>query len=449
MIRVLAAVAAIVAARNVVDWLVTAASGIPVGYGEGAVVHAGQILAHGGDPYALDPSRFVSANYPPLGYVVVALGLPLGPFMGLRVANILAAAAVAALVAWRARAGGALAIVLGASFLALYPVGAWTPGDRVDLLAVAFTAFAITSLRAPRGAIAFGVLGALALASKPTAIVPLTCVLGYLVGADRPLALRAGGSLAVAATLAVAAASARFDGAGMYEHLVVFNAFPYDAASALLLLVVGGLLLGGFAVLAFRVGDGLSRAYLVGALGVVALGGHEGATINYVIDLVAAACLGLASAKRPWPSWAAPVLAGQLLATLAVTTLGGFAPAPLDTLAARLDVVRDLPPDGLYYAEDSGLLVAVGIEPVVDDTFVWARLVALGVRADDVTPRVAARSFHAIISDVPLDRLAAASALERLRWPAQLVDAVLANYEIDRAVPGAYRYVPRRGFALH
>lgn len=92
-----------IASRNIVDWLRILLSGLPIGYGEAAVVHAGQLLARGEDPYALRSPDFVSANYPPLGYVLVALGLPLGPVTGLRLANILAACAVAAVTFRSAR----------------------------------------------------------------------------------------------------------------------------------------------------------------------------------------------------------------------------------------------------------------------------------------------------------------------------------------------------------
>ena len=91
-----AVIAVALAGRDFASWVTTASSGLSLSYGEGAVLHAGQILARGGDPYAAGQAGFVSANYPPLAYAVVALGLPLGPFVALRVANILAAIAIAA-----------------------------------------------------------------------------------------------------------------------------------------------------------------------------------------------------------------------------------------------------------------------------------------------------------------------------------------------------------------
>jgi hypothetical protein len=257
--------------------------------------------------------------------------------------------------------------------------------------------------------------------------------------------------------------------------------------------------LGTFVALALRHGDGVLRAYLAGGFGVVLLGGHEGATINYLLDLSAASCLALvplasargalASARgapaaargapnaaggapnaaggAPNAAGGAPnaargarettgatgtardalapaLLAGPLLATLLLTSVGPFGPADLDAHAARVAVVTELPERGSYYAEDSALLIAAGLEPLVDDTYVWARLVALGARVDDVTPRVAAGGFDAIVSDVRLEALDRAAEFQRQRWPAPLVQAVLRTYTLDRAVPGANRYVPRR-----
>ncbi len=440
-----AAIAVALAARDLGSWVTAATSGLPIAYGEGAVLHAGQILARGGDPYAQAQAGLVSANYPPLAYAIVALGLPLGPFVALRLANIVAAIAIAALIAWRARADRVIAVTLGASFLAVYPVGLWTEQHRVDLLSVALCAGAIVSLGARRrGPVLFGILGALALLAKPTAVLPLAAVVAYLLWHDRRMAIRSVAALAVALLAGIAILLLRFDPRGLVDHLAGNNAFPYDWRNPMFLLVLAALLLGAFVIPAVARADGIMRAYLAGALGVVILGGHEGATVNYLLDLAAAALLALAPVARHRSRLTPALIAGQLIATMALTISGPFAPAGPATRAERVALVSALPAGGRYYVEDSGPLLAAGLEPYVDDAYVWARLVALGKRTDDVTPLVEARAFGAIISDVPLATIGTASEIERQRWPQALVDAVLRRYVLDAATAGGYRYLPRR-----
>jgi len=438
------AVALITAGHTLIDWVTVVASGVSTGYGEGAVAHAGQIVARGGDPYAAEAAgTFVSANYPPLAYVIEALGASLGPFTALRIANIVALCAVAALVAWRARATPVVAAALGLSFLALFPVAAWGSGARVDPLAVSFTAFAVVTASAdPRRAALAGLFAALAIAAKPTAAVPLAVVLAYLLWRERGVALRFGAALVVAALAALVVVLTRFDAAGLWKHLVVYNSFPYDVRNPVLLVVLGLVLIGSFVVFAVLVADGRMRAYLVGALAVVALGGHEGATINYLLDLAAASCLALAPMIATRGGRAPALFAAQLVATLILSTIGPFAPPAQAILAARADAARTLPA-GLIYAEDSGPLIAAGMEPIIDDSYVWARLVALGVRVDDVTPRVRSGGFAAVVADVPLDKLPDAAHFEQQRWPADLVAAVLERYRLERHEGTLWIYVPR------
>ncbi len=441
----LGAVALVSAGHTLIDWVTVIASGVSTGYGEGAVAHAGQIVARGGDPYAAEAAgMFVSANYPPLAYVIEALGESLGPFTALRIANVVVMCAVAALVAWRARATPLLGAALGASFLAMFPVAAWGSGARVDPLAVAFTAFAVvTASSDPRRASLAGLFAALAIAAKPTAAVPLAVVLAYLLWRERQVALRFGGSLVVASLAVLVIVLVRFNAAGLWRHLVVYNAFPYDVRNPVLLVVLGLVLIGSFVVFAGLVADGRMRAYLIGALAVVALGGHEGATINYLLDLAAASCLALAPMVATGGRGRAPALfAAQLIGTLILSTIGPFAPPAQAILAARADAARTLPA-GPIYAEDSGPLIAAGIEPIIDDSYVWARLVALGVRVDEVTPRVRSGGFAAVVADVPLDKLSDAAHFEQQRWPAELAAAVLERYRLDRHEGTLWIYVPR------
>jgi hypothetical protein len=440
----LAAVALVAAGHTLLDWASVVASGVSTGYGEGAVAHAGQIVARGGDPYAAPAAgTFVGAIYPPLAYVVEAVGASLGPFTALRIANVAVLFAVAALVASRARSAPVVAVALGASFLALFPVAAWGSGARVDPLAVAFTAFAVvTASSDPRRAALAGLFAALAIAAKPTAAVPLAVVLAYLLWRERQVALRFGAALVVASLAVLVAVLTRFDAAGLWKHLVVDNAFPYDVQNPVLLAVLGLLLMGSFVVFAFLVSDGRMRAYLVGALAVVALAGHEGATINYLFDLAAASCLALAPMAVSRSGRAPALFAAQLIGTLVLSTIGPLAPPSQAVLAARAEAASSLPP-GPIYAEDSGPLVAAGIEPVIDDPYQWARLVALGMRVDEVTPRVRSGGFAAVVADVPLDKLADAAHFEQQRWPADLAAAVLERYRLDRHEGTLWIYVPR------
>jgi hypothetical protein len=88
------------------------------------------------------------------------------------------------------------------------------------------------------------------------------------------------------------------------------------------------------------------------------------------------------------------------------------------------------------------VLIAAGIEPDVDELFVWSHLVTLGRFPDDITPRVRQGGFATITSSAPLDQLDSWP-IQRARWLPALVDAVLARYRLESSGPGYYRYVPR------
>jgi len=96
-------------------------------------------------------------------------------------------------------------------------------------------------------------------------------------------------------------------------------------------------------------------------------------------------------------------------------------------------------------AEDSGILIASGHRPIVDDLFLWSRLVARG--AIDPSPLltdVNAARFTAIVSEVDLAQLGAAPAYERARWEPSLVRAIDARYRlVSRAPGGLFVYRPR------
>jgi hypothetical protein len=436
-------VAAVLAVRALAMWLVALVSGAPVLYGEGAVAHAGAILARGGDPYAIEPAgTFVAANYPPLAFVVAALGEALGPFAALRAASIAATVAFALVLAWRARSklrGAAI----GLSWLALFPVEIWGPAAKPDPLAVSLTGFAVL-IAGPswRRAGTAGALGALAILAKPTAALPLVATAVWLLFTERRT-----GARVIAATAATVFAGAalvvlRSGLAGPFEHVVARNALSFSLDAVIQLALVAVLCLGAFVVLAATHADARVRAYLVGAAAVVVLGAREGATINYLLDLGAASAIALAGRAPMLRSPIPVVLAAQL-------AIGAVVFQPFATNAstgawrdpARAAALADLPRLGPYLAEDSGLLLANRLDPDVDDLFLWARLVARGAMRDEVTSRVREGSFPFILSDVDLAALDRAPAFERQRWIEPLVSAVLARYELERTDRGVYRYV--------
>ncbi|HKW78039.1 MAG TPA: hypothetical protein VJQ09_03005 [Candidatus Limnocylindria bacterium] len=435
------------ALRAVLLWGLALASGGPVLYGEGAVAHAAAIIARGGDPYAPErPGAFVAANYPPLAFVVAALGEAVGPFFALRLTSIAATLGVAIAIGWRARRP-LPALALAAAFVALFPVEVWGAAHKPDPLAMALTALAVLAAAPswPRAGLA-GTAASLAVLAKPTSLLPLAVVFAYLAWRERRTAWRSGIAAAIAALVLAGASFARFDGAGLVEHAVRRNELPLDVAQLPGLILIGLLALGAFAVSAALTSDARLRAYVGGAALVVLLGAREGATINYFLDLAVASSLALATVA---PRTKNPVLPLALAAQLVVAALLFH---PLDAAATvgawgdprRADVAADLARTSPHLAEDSGVLVAHGIEPVIDDLFLWSRLVAAGARVDDVTPRVAAGEFASVISEVPLESLAAAPGFERQRWSPALAGAVLEAYRLDVATDHAYRYVPRR-----
>ena len=425
-------------------WAWAAAPGYPgpLEYGEGSVAHAGQLIARGADPYAPQaPGTFVAAIYPPVSYLVAAAGERFGPFVGLRVAALAATIAVAGLVGLAARRRRTAALALGVAYLATVPVRGWAGAHRPDDLAVLFTAGAVLLAGSTwRRAAGAGLLGALAIFTKQTAIVPLAFVLSYLFLWDRTTGRRLAVTLATSVAALFALSSLFFGPRDVLDHVVGRNAteFSIDYALAFATLAIVGL--GAFVLVAGRVASGRMRAYLIGAFAVVLLAGRAGASINFELDLAAAAVLGIASAPNLRGVGVPLLLAAQLVFVAAITTLGPFGgganaiapppPTPAYTLGAH------------HLAEDSGVLIAAGIEPEVDELFVWSHLVALGRFPDEVTPRLRRGEFATVTSSAPLDELGAWP-IQRERWLPALVEAVLERYRLESSGPGYYRYVPR------
>jgi hypothetical protein len=398
-----------------------------------------------------DATGNVAANYPPLYLLVASLGDPLR--VG-RAVTIASALAVAVIVGLRARAGGPLAAVAVAlGWIALAPVAIWGAAVKPDLFAVALTVGGASVLErsraGTRGAVAAGALFALAAWAKPTALLPAAAVLVWAALAARPAFVRAAAGFAGVALIALAHAAA-LGPADLWRHVVVWNALPWSAEQTVLVAVLGLATVGLVLAVALRSGvDGIARAYVLGALAVAALAGREGATINYLLDLAAATSFALATVAAGLRASPALPLAGMVQLALAVGLLTpfGIVPGRAPTTGAwgqpqRSEVVHALGP-GLHLIEDSGLLIADGREPLIDDLFLWARLARSGaIDPGPILAGVRLGAFTTIVSEVDLSRLDRAPAYERARWET-LAAAVLERYTLERSTGILWVYRPR------
>lgn len=456
-------VAGAMAGLALLQWIDALVTGRPVLYGEGPVANAALLLRQGDAYRDVAPERFVAANYPPLYLWLAGAG---DPFRAGRGLTMICAIAVAAMVAWRARGAGRLAAAaLAAGWLAIAPVAIWGAAVKPDLLAVALTAGAVALLDARRSAVARALLdarrsaaaGALLAAAawaKPTALLPAAALLAWLLLRDRARAGHAAlGAVAGVGVGVVAVAASGIGVADVWRHVIVWNALSWDAEQAVLVIVLGVATFGISTATAVLYGGarGAIVAYGIGALAVAVLGGREGATINYLLDLAAATALGLAAvAPRLRASSGYPIAAIVQLA-IAVALLGPFGIVPGREPGTgawgareRTALVRDLPVGPAYLVEDSGLLVATGHRPVVDDLFLWSRLAHAGlVDPAPILERVRDGGFAAIVSEADLERLGSAPAYERARWHPDLVAAVLGRYTLERATGVLWLYRPR------
>ncbi|MEA2661617.1 MAG: hypothetical protein QOH08_1189, partial [Chloroflexota bacterium] len=320
---VYAVAAGVMAALALLAWAQALLLGGPVLYGEGAVAHAA-ILTRTLATY-VDPggSAFTAANYPPGYFLLASVG---DPFVTGRIVSIGATLATAGLIAWRARAGGRrFAAALGLGWLAFAPVAIWGPAVKPDLVALALTVGAVVVLERRRPGLAAALL-VLAVLTKPTAAVPLLALLVWIAWRDRALlrSFARGGAIAIAVA---ALALLPFGYEGLFRHVITWNALPWSAQSAALLAFLA------VVIYAAAVGVGLTArafsgpiaAYAVGAVVVVVLGGREGATINYLLDLGAALSLALASAAPRLvraPLYPIVAIANLVLAALLIDPLG-------------------------------------------------------------------------------------------------------------------------------
>lgn len=283
-----------------------------------------------------------------------------------------------------------------------------------------------------------GALIGMAALAKPTALLPAAAFFVFVARRDPIAALRALGAGLVAA-LAVALVT-EGPSKALYVHVFDWNALPWRIELLVGLAFVAILVLAvpAATIVATRPADPALTAYGIAAVGVLLLGGREGATINYFLDLSAALALGAAAvAPRLAMGRAYPLASlAQLVIGAALLNPFPWAPSLLQPTGkwndpSRAALVRDLP--GTLLVEDSGLLVANGREPVVDDLFLWSRVYASGrsfLEGERLLAAVRAGAFDAVVSEVELERIDAGPGYERQRWNPDLVTAVLGRYQM-------------------
>jgi hypothetical protein len=439
------------AAYAVVTWAFALLEHRSILYGEGAVAHAARLARDGTAYLDVDPQRFVAANYPPLYLHLASVG---DPFVSGRIASIIATLAVGVIIFLVARpAGRIVGAALALGWLALAPVAIWGPAVKPDLVALALTAVAVVTLdrRRELAAVA-GFALVFAALTKPTALLPAAALAAWLVWSDRDAFVRFGFGAAVA--IVAGAVTVYLDSVpDVWRHVVTWNALSWSADQAVLLLVLGVVVIGvplGIAAVS-RAPRGARAAYLAGALGIAILGGREGATINYLLDLTVAVMLSLAAvapALRPRALLPLALLAQLVVGTLVIDPLRvvpGRVPSTgawSDPLRGGADIAFHV--DGRYLVEDSGLLARTGIEPVVDDLFLWSRLVERGIiNADPIVNQVRDGQIDTVIAETDLEHLDAAPAFERQRWAGLLVRTVLDRYRLTGQVGQLWIYGPR------
>ena len=434
------------------QWLLALVNRTPVLYGEGAVANAARLARDGIAYLDPDPSRFVAANYPPLYLHLASIG---DPFISGRIASIAATFLVAALLFISARPAGLLAATaLGAGWLALAPVMVWGPALKPDLVALALTATAVVVLDRRRDlAPIAGFALVFAALAKPTALLPGAALVAWLAWSDRATLARSGFGAAVA--VVAAAVTVYLDSVpDIWRHVVTWNALPWSLDQMLSIAFIGVLVICvPLGLAAFRRGvAGARAAYVAGALAIVVAGGREGATINYLLDLTVATGLSLAAvAPRLRAGVLFPIVALlQLVLAAVILDPLRIVPGRVPVTGAWGDPSRaaiiapEMATGQPLLVEDSGLLVAKGSVPTIDDLFLWSRLVERGtIDAAPIVTQVANAHFRAVVSEADLEHLDAAPGFERQRWTGLLARAVVERYRLDRHEGPLWIYVPR------
>ena len=330
----------------------------------------------------------------------------------------------------------------------------WGPALKPDLVALALTAMAVVLLDRRRDlAPIAGFALVFAAFAKPTALSPAAALFVWLAWSDRATLAQCGFGAAVA--VVAAAVTIFFDSApDVWRHVVTWNALSWSLDQAVSIAIIGVLVIGlPLAMAAFTRGIGGARAaYVAGALAIVVLGGREGATINYLLDLTVAIMLSIAAV--------APKLRARALipvALLVQLVVGTLVLDPLRVVPGRVpttgawsdpfrggDIAFAFRVDARPLVEDSGLLAKSGITPVVDDLFLWSRLVERGIiDADPIVSQLREGHIDSVIAQTDLEHLDSAPGFERQRWAGPLVRAVLDRYRLAHHIGDLWIYEPR------
>jgi hypothetical protein len=295
----------------------------------------------------------------------------------------------------------------------------------------------------PMHSVAGALLGIAAMA-KPTALLPAAAIFVFVARRDPLAAARGLGAGLIAAIVTAALTHGPDNLVGV--HVLDWNGLPWrlDLAASLVTIALFLLAVPIATVALTRPSRTVVTAYAIGAIGILLLGGREGATINYLLDLSAALALALAGRARVLASGLRYPLAAVAQAALAVLLLNPFGVIPGRSAStgawgdpARITAMRHV--SGTVLVEDSGLLVANGREPIVDDVFLWSRNYDRARRGTMsfmeggwLLDAVRAERFDAIVSEVDLGLLDQIGGYERQRWHPDLVAAILEGYALQR-----------------
>jgi hypothetical protein len=461
-------------------------------YGEGVLLQYALNIARGGQVFGdYHHYPYVAATYPPFYPLLAAAGVKVfGVTLVFgRVLSVLATLGIVMLM-WMMvrrsaqRSGGAVYAVL--FFIAAPIVCWWGPVMRVDVLAVFLgVAGLYCVMRGGRWLIPAVALMALAVYTRQSNLAPLAASVAYLwwVGERRNAALVAASwcVLVIGAFAVLQAASHGW----FYQHVVVANrnlwqmsqlvelcatALPAWPAPFLVGLVGAGFALAGARgrTSAPRQDAGAHPARLLGlyfvfAIAVTLTAGKVGASVNYLVEPLAASCLvtgiaydRLAARTGSWAGKAAWVALCLLAAAVPMRLIiDPGVEQYMPYRSSRADIMRGgkaavamiRSARGDVLSEDTGLLPISG-KPVVLDPHKMTSLFHDGEWDQRPLLRdIAARKFALIITrwDPEGGATDKWGAYGTYRWSIGMGRAIMRNYYLVKHVGFLYITAPADG----